>query len=60
MTRIQAKWLLAPDKKEDDPPQRMEATRFQIRMFGQLNAIFCFAWTEENGILKQWSCKQSE
>jgi hypothetical protein len=32
-TRIQEKWLLAPDKKEDDA-QRMEATRFQIWMFG--------------------------
>jgi hypothetical protein len=36
MTRIQVKWLLAPDKKEDDP-QRMEATHFQISMFGQFN-----------------------
>jgi hypothetical protein len=38
MTIIQVKWQLAPDKKEDDP-QRMEATLFQIRMFGQLNDV---------------------
>ena len=49
-TRIQEKWLLAPDKKEDDP-QRMEATRFQIRMFRNLT-ISCLTWTEEYWILK--------
>ena len=36
MTRIQEKCLLVPEKKEDDP-HKMEATRSQIRVFGQLN-----------------------